>query len=222
MLIGMGEDNGVMDGRALLDTVLAAVRAPKRGDLESLLTSNLAHATFAKPLDKIRLILETFMLLPAEEQEKIASQEERSRIEKLYKVAVSLSTVISYPAPRGEIEAYGSVAWAFPPEQAAEHLDFVSNIYRVTEDVDELVSEGKGSKGWRRYLTVLYYALTRNTCPLLFIRMVESEFIVSVMPFALELSRRIFQRFISAQTWTETLSALHGGRPSRLMEETMP
>jgi hypothetical protein len=215
----MSEDNSVMDERTLLDTVLAAVRAPKRGDLESLLASNLAHATFAKPLDKIRLVLETFMLLPAEEQEKITSQEERSRIERLYKVAVSLSTVISYPAPRGEIEAYGSVAWAFPPEQAPEHLDFINNVYRVAEDVDELTGEGKGSTGWRRYLTILYYAFTRNLCSLLFIKMVESEFIVSAMPFTLELSRRIFRHYVSRETWAETLMALHGARIRTVRED---
>jgi hypothetical protein len=202
-------------------TLVSAVR-PAKSDLEVLLASNLAHATFSKPLDKIRLILETFMLLPPEMQEKIATPEERNRIERLYRVAVSLSTVVQYPTVRGELNVFGSVGWCFPPEQAVEHLDFVKNVYRIDTDMDldELTKEGPGSPGWRQYLVELYHVLTRNTCSVLFIRMVTSEFIITAMPFALELSRRIFQQFISRGAWIESLTVLRGGKPRTSAEET--
>jgi len=208
------------EGLDLELTLVSAVR-PAKSDLEVLLASNLAHATFSKPLDKIRLILETFMLLPPEMREKIATLEERNRAERLYRVAVSLSTVVQYPTVRGELDVFGSVGWCFPPEQAAEHLSFIKNIYRIDTDLDldELTKDGPGSPGWRRYLVELYHALTRNTCSVLFIKMVTSEFIVTAMPFALELSRRVFQQFIGREAWTESLTVLRGGKPQTSAEE---
>jgi len=71
-----GEKVKSEEDSALEETLVAAIRAPQRGDLEQILASNLAAAVFAQPLDKIHMVLEAFMLLPEEEQQAVAPDEE--------------------------------------------------------------------------------------------------------------------------------------------------
>ena len=170
-----------------------------------MLASNLA-AVFAPPLDKIRMILEAYLLLPEEEKCAVASEWEDNYIRLAYEVAVSLSNTIELEPPtpyhRGR---YASVPWSFSINEADRYLEpFISRIweFREGDDWSEFFDQVKkvdlqtkeGREVWRLYLRELARYLACGWSPLALVQQVKTEFIVRAMPFVSTLFREIFRR----------------------------
>lgn len=213
-----GDDvkDGELDDEELKETILAALRAPRRGDLEEILASNLAAAVFAQPIEKIRMIFEAFLLLPEEEQSLIVDDEgEIEKIRQLYEVAISLSNTI--------VEGHtGTVPWSFSITEADRYLcHFINRIWQFwnTEEWQLFFEEVRhadlrseeGRRIWNAYLRELARFLCSGFAPLSLINQVQSEYIVKVMPYASHILREIFKRYITKETW-ETMLSIVGGR----------
>jgi hypothetical protein len=220
-----GEEAKSEEDTVLEETLVAAIRAPQRGDLEQILASNLAAAVFAQPLDKIRMILEAFMLLPEEEQQAVAADEEEIQyIKRLYEVAVSLSNVVELEPPSPYIRGrFASVPWSFPTTVADCYLRlFINRIwwfaegdewqefFRKVKSADLNTEEGQAV--WNRYLRELARWLASGYAALSMVEQVKNEFIIRVMPYASQLLREIFKRYISKETWETMLSVVSGGK----------
>jgi hypothetical protein len=207
------------------DTLVAAIRAPQRGDLEQILASNLAAAVFAQPLDKIRMVLEAFQLLPPEEQQVVvAGEEEIQYIKGLYEVAVSLSNVVELEPPIPHMRGrYASVPWSFSITQADKYLSlFVNRMWEFaqTEEWTEFFKQVKttdknteeGKELWNAYLREFAGFLCSGLASLSVVQQVKSEFIIKTMPYASQLLREIFKRYITKETWETMLSVIGGGK----------
>jgi hypothetical protein len=218
-----GEEAKSEEDTVLEETLIAAIRAPQRGDLEQILASNLAAAVFAQPLDKIRMILEAFMLLPEEEQQAVAADEEEIQyIKRLYEVAVSLLNVVELEPPSPYIRGrFASVPWSFPTTVADCYLRlFINRIwwfaegeewqefFRKVKSADLNTEEGQAV--WNRYLRELARWLASGYAALSMVEQVKNEFIIRVMPYASQLLREIFKRYISKETWETMLSVVSG------------
>jgi hypothetical protein len=218
----MGEDEVKdVEDKVLEETVIAAIRAPQRGDLEQILASNLAAALFAQPLDKIRMILEAFLLLPEEEQHNVVQNEaERQYIREIYEVAVSLSNMVEEPPPTPYMRGrYASVPWSFPTDVAHRYLrHFINRIFLFSEEWERFFDKVKtadlnteeGRKIWNTYLRELAGFLSSGCAALTMVQQVRNEFIIRVMPYASKLLREIFKRYITKETWETMLSVIGG------------
>jgi len=210
---------------ALQEALAVAIRAPQRGDFEQLLASNLAASVFARPLDKIRMVLEAFLLLPEEDQLIIAAgEDEIQRIRGLYEVAVSLSNVVELEPPAPHMRGrYAAVPWSFPTTNAHEYLSlFINRVWEFAkgEEWQEFYTQlrvvdlngEEGKNLWNAYLRELARWLSSGFAPLPVVEQVKSEFIIKTMPYALQLLREIFAHYISEKAWTEMLSIVSGGK----------
>jgi len=175
------------------------LKALKRGELEQLLATNLAAAVFARPLDKIRMILEAFMLLSEEEQQKVAG-DKLELFKKMYEVVISLANTV---VVRGDRFVEVEVPWAFGVNKAEEYLAPFLTIVWPLEAHDK-----------REYYEKLYVEL-RATNDVGFVESAKSNFVVNAMPHALWLLRRMFEEFVSREAWEGTLSILRGRREGR-------
>jgi hypothetical protein len=220
-----GNNEEEEEDSALEETLVAAIRAPQRGDLEQILASNLAAAVFAQPLDKIRMILEAFMLLPEEEQQAVvAGEEEIQYIKGLYEVAVSLSNIVELEPLASYMRGrYASIPWSFSITQADKYLGlFVNRIWEFaqTEEWTEFFKQVKaadknteeGKELWNSYLREFAGFLCSGLASLSVVQQVKSEYIIKTMPYASQLLREIFVRFVTKQTWETMLSVIGGGK----------
>ena len=221
-----GEDVGVEgEDSELGETLAAAIRAPRRGDLEQILASNLAAAVFSQPLDKIRMVLEAFMLLPEEEQQAVAADEEEIQcVKRLYEVAVSLSNVVELEPPVQHMRGrYAAVPWSFSMTQADRYLGLFVNrmwefaegeewteFFRQVKAADKNTGEGK--ELWNSYLREFARFLCSGLASLSVVQQVKSEYIIKTMPYASRLLREIFKRYITKETWETMLSVVSGGK----------
>jgi hypothetical protein len=214
---------GEREDEELGEAVAAALRQPKRGDLEQILASNLAAAVFAPPLEKIRMILEAFLLLPEEEQRKIAVGEgEAQYIREIYEVAVSLSNAVEVGSPTPHMRGrFAAVPWSFSVTQADRYLrHFVNRIWELGDGEDwrrllARLKTGGDSEAWSMYLRELAKWLASGFAPLPVVEQVKNEFAVRVMPYASMLLREIFTSYITKETWEVMLGLMGGGRRSR-------
>lgn len=216
----LDEEEKDEDEEELEETITMAIRAPKRGDLEQILASNLAAAIFSKPLDKIRIILEALLLLPKEDQLAVTvNDDELQYAKELYEVAVSLSNLVETPPPYpNERGRFACIPWSFSINNAWKYLQhFVSGTF----DLSSVVGEGdwnalmerlsKGEEDAKKdYLNALAAWLSSPHASLGSCKMLESEFCIRVMPYASELLRKIFSRYITKETWEQTLSLIGG------------
>jgi len=205
------EPNSEMDDELTL-TVASALRAPMRGDLERLIASELAMAVLSlNPLQKIRHILEAYLLLSEKTQEQLFTEAERLESKRLYEVCISLLNVFEVPTPADYMGRYGVVPWSFLPENAHEYFYWLRRLFIFKlkdEELEPLLEQIKaGSReAWRKYCSLLAQHLA-NLAPLKLIKSLESEFIVYATPVAANVMRKIFG-LISERAWSETLSAL--------------
>jgi hypothetical protein len=200
-----------------------AIRDPQRGDFEQILASNIAAAVFAKPLDKIRIILEALFLLPEEEQLVVAGDKGNLQyIRELYEVAVSMSNLTEAPPPAPYAHGrFASIPWSFPINHSWKYLQHfiigtcdLSNF--LGEDRWSALTDGlaKGEEKARKdYLNALAEWLGSTFAPLGSCKMIESKFCVRIMPYASKLLREIFSRYITKETWEQTLALVGGRKP---------
>lgn len=170
-------DNADIDAKLSM-TLQKALRRPKYGQLEHLLANELAVAAFhPDPLQKIRHIFEAYMVLTEAEAQQTFSQEERCKIEKMYNLCISLLNAVEM---RMGPERISVVSFGFSEKQAEEYLGLIG-----------VPPEN-------------YEILTEETHPAN-VRFVIVMFTKAVMPFAVQVMRRIIENFISPETWTQTL-----------------
>ena len=160
-----------------------AIRGPKLGQFEQLLANELAVAAFnVDPLQKIRHILEAYMMLSDEERAKLLPAEEQGKVEVAYRICVSLLNVVEYPL--SEFERLQAVPFDFQEKQAEKYLSMVSN-----SPIEA------------------YRSLIADAHPV-YVSQFRVRFICSYMPLALQVMRRILEEYISQETWMQTLQAL--------------
>ncbi|MBC7112557.1 MAG: hypothetical protein H5T34_00810 [Candidatus Methanomethyliales bacterium] len=194
----------------LQETLSRAVRVQAKGDFEQLLASQLASALFQDPLNKIRMVFEAYLLLPDEDKVKVVPDDkEHERIFRLYEVAIGFSNiVIGRPPPHYFVEC-ASVPFPFSWVEGDKYLGLFLNR---KWDLKHYL--GIEPETWEGYLRCFTAYLMDGYAPLSTVKMVEEEFVVSAMPLALDLLRRIFNKFITRETWVETLSILQGKKKS--------
>jgi hypothetical protein len=202
-----------------LEETLSQALRPAKSDFEQLLASNLAAAIFSPPLQKIRMILEAWLLLPEEERiNLIPNKGERKNIEMLYEIAISFENVFEIKKPYN-YERLGIVPWSFSSDDAFLYLRlFIKRYWRITifspKDFEKMNDEEKET-AWYLYLNKLAAFLNSGYASLNLIKMIENEFITTIMPKALELLRLIHTKFISEETWEHTLSIMSGKSESK-------
>jgi hypothetical protein len=214
------EEVGSEDEEDLTQTITTAIRAPRQGDLEQILASNLAAALFAPPLDKIRMILEAFLLLPEDDKLSIVEDKQQLQyIREVYEVAVSLSDIVELPPPNQFFRGrFASIPWSFSVMDADHYLrHFINRIwdFPMEEGLGGKVhkadlSTEEGQKVWCRYLRELAGWLTSGYAPLNVVEAIKSEYITRVMAFSLALLREIFTNYITQETWEQILSIVSG------------
>jgi hypothetical protein len=203
------------EDKELEETLSQAIRPAKLSDFEQLLASNLAAAIFSPPLQKIRMVLEGWLLLPEEEAIKlIPNEEERKDLERIYEVAISLENVFEIKKPYN-YERLAIVPWSFSLDDAFLYLRlFIKRYWAIlpkdfSKDFEKMNEEEK-KVTWYLYLNKLAAFLNSGYASLNLIKMIENEFITTIMPKALELLRLIHTKFISQETWEHTLSIMSG------------
>jgi len=193
-------------------TLVEAARMPKKGELEQLISSELALAVFSKsPLQKIRHVFEAYFLLSQEDKERLFNEGERVEIERLYEVCISfLNTVMT-------TERCAAVCWSFPVDNASNYLYWVKRVWiaspRELEALRKAMrsqDEEERNKAWSNYLMWLASILSDGNSPLSFVRSVASEFIVYCQPIIAKIMRTIFTSVISRDAWRETVQLMRG------------
>lgn len=193
----------------LKTTIIEAIRPARKGELENLLASNLAAAIFSPPMQKIRLILEAFLLIPDEEKINLVKPEEIFEFEKLYEVCISFINHLKFVRYDNE---FVLVPWSFPLEKANEYLKlFLRRVFYCNwkdwdwNEFDKEMKE-KPQETFDLYLKALAEYLSSGFAPFSLFKFIENEFIINVMPKALELLRSIFEKYITIETWENTLA----------------
>ncbi|MEM0253245.1 MAG: hypothetical protein QXK78_01630 [Candidatus Bathyarchaeia archaeon] len=157
-----------------------AIRRPKPGQMEQLIANELAIAVFnIDPLQKIRHILEAYMVLPEEERAKTFTAEENEKAMKIYSVCISLLNIVEYPI--GNFEQAQAVPFGFGEDEAEAYLQ---NICRNSKTA--------------------YETLSSDAHPIS-VREFKVRFINAAMPFALQVARRIVEQYISRETWMQAM-----------------
>ena len=200
------------DEDKLLQETLAQALRPPKSDFEQLLASNLAAAIFSPPLQKIRMILEAWLLLPEEERKNlISNEEERKDLERIYEVAISFENVFEVSKPHIN-EKLAIVPWSFSIDDAFLYLRlFVKRYWNIIK----INLKEEKETAWYLYLNKLAAFLNSGYASLNLIKMIENEFVTTIMPKALELLRLIHTKFISQETWEHTLSIMSGKSESK-------
>jgi len=178
-----GSDSALDEKLAM--AVQKALRAPKPGQLEQLLANELAVALFnVDPLQKIRHILEAYMSLSDTERSEVFTVEEHTLYAKLYSLCISLLNIVTYPM--SAIETVQAVPFSFKKDEAEVYLSMFN--FSNPKNTYEQLAYGQAHPVNVQQFKVWY--------------------ITVAMPYCLNVFRRIVERFISSEVWTQTLSAL--------------
>jgi len=178
-------------------------RAPRRGDVENLLATELAMATNSvDPLLKIRHILEAFMLLTSEEKERIASSFDLDRLKRVYDLTLSLLQIT--PTHDSVHVDRALIPLPFAPDKGHEYLDFLTIKWDLSSYFKKNYKEGN-------YYSRLTTFLTSGEAPLGMCLTVKSLFVANTLPWTLEILRRIFTSFVSPDLWKELTTSIKTG-----------
>ncbi|MBS7612464.1 hypothetical protein KEJ27_09770 [Candidatus Bathyarchaeota archaeon] len=200
-------------------TIAEAVRAPKKGELEQLIASELALAVMSRePLQKIRHTLEAYLLLPEEVRRELFTEPQRETLQILYECCVSLLHIYEKAGPDGR---FAAISWSFPIEAAPRYLYWIKRGWPIPgyenyENIDDFLDKARWAdrEEYKRlkqqYLRALAGYLCSGDSPLGVIMQVKSEFIIHCQPIISETMRVIFTKAISSQTWRETIFIMRG------------
>jgi len=201
--------------KELQDYIPEITREKRKGDLENLLATELAIATYsADPLMKIRHIFEAYLLLNEKERFLIIPDpNEQGEVSKLYVVALALLNITTTHDDYDHDRAV--VPLAFAHSEARIYLEPFSTI---TLDLGGYFSdwgaiykdfrENKTEKSIRLYFSCLARYLNSGKAFLGHCLIVKNLFIQYAMPKALEMLRAIYTQFISPEMWYEVTSSL--------------
>lgn len=190
------------------------LRPKRKGDLEKLLATELALATYsADPLQKIRHILEAYFLLNEEEKPLIVSKpEDQDEIHRLYVVALGLLNITTAHDSVNSDRAV--IPFGFPSSRAHKYLGYFTNIvwdlsnyFKEFGAVYKAYMEKRNKDNTKAYFHYFALYLGSGDASLGLCLTVKSLFIQYVMPKTLEMLRAIYTQFVSPETWTETMTS---------------
>lgn len=234
----MREDKDKVDDSFIVE----AIRPPERTGIERLVASELAMAHFSTPLDKIRHILEAYLLVPRESSDVLEVTEGEHRLYmKIYNITLSLSKATVHKIPNHE---YVDIPWHFRDYEAPYHFHpWLGDIttYKTSRWMDtwdlkakaysygeQLIQEGKHeelgiSKGqFKRY--IWFYHLCKYTdilTPTGYYD-IQNQFVAWAMPIVLDLSRRLFTKLIDPDVFDSYITALGGGYGKKAKDAAKP
>jgi hypothetical protein len=193
----------------------SAMRQSAQNTLQHLLASELAAATFATdPLQKIRHVIEAYMMLD-EDKRKIVLPEEKDRDEVgiLYKNCLSFMRITDMPSSAYDPERYAFIPWSFASMQAYHYMRCYVHYYPM-EDYDEPTTKRlqNGDKAvWEWHLNTVARR-TGAYAPLSECLKLRSWYIDYTMPKMIRLLREIHEKFITPEVWESTISSMRGGK----------
>lgn len=200
-----------MSEAELTTATQSALRPSGLGQLESSIATELAIAIFnARPLDKVRHIMEAFLLLPEESRNKITSEGEIPLFRAMHTLSISFLDMQFLVDPWGE--KYAMVPFPFAPNIAEYYLNHFIHIIYYSESMSEDL-RGRLKRGDPEAKTQYYRWLARelsSNCSVQRCFSVKNQFIMYAMPKAVNLARTIIEKFITKETWEAALAATLG------------
>lgn len=204
-----------------------ALRPSEIGKLDRLIAGKLATALLSRPLEKIRHVIEAYMVLDEEKKKLInLSEEEEKEIDKIYKIAIALLNA-RFVRHRDEV-GYVEVSWPFSIDEAPYYFSPWLNIKRPfwywrDEQLDKnlkalenrLVKRGLERDTARLYSTA-YLILQIPECSFqINYLIIVNQFIIYAVPKVEKLMGLIFKYAIDPVVWDYTLSLLGGKHVER-------
>jgi hypothetical protein len=188
-----------------------------KGDVENLLATELALATYsADPMQKIRHILEAYMMLTENEKSVILPHvTDRDEALQLYVVALGLLNIT--PTHDGIQSDCAIIPFAFGPRQAYRYLgNFVhivwnlSNYYTTFDATYVQHPMNCTDEQKRQYFALFKRYLSSGDASLGICLTVKTLFIKYVLPKTLHMLRTIYTQFISPEKWYDVTTSFRG------------
>lgn len=197
------------------------LRPPKRLTAEDLVASELATATLAAPLDKIRHIIEALMFLDENERRQAGiTQEEVEEAEKLYSLAIMFRNVAETHVKLGDkIEKAYMIQWPFNPKEAEKWKEWlcppnfkVMWLFENLNSVAEYNALVKKAEENRVPKWEVYYHFThgRKLLPDT-IKALETNFTTKAMPKAAVIMKKIMG-LVSPDSYRQALRVLRSDK----------
>ena len=199
-----------MSEKELAGATQSALRPSGMQALELQISTELAIGLFnAKPLEKIRHILEAYMLLPIENQEKLANKENMSIYKRMHTIALSFLNMQILTDPWGE--RYAMIPFPFNPNLGREYFEFfLKALHYNGEDGKQLAARFKQDENIRRaYFSYLTKWLS-SEASLNVAFSIKTDFERWSIPRVVRLAETIITTFISKETWEQALAATIG------------
>lgn len=199
-----------------------ALRPPTQAGIEGLLASELATALFSPPLEKIRHILEAYLLLNKDLRKTIGVDKDDDILYgKIHKLSIDLqnarihnfgykflSFMRVYLPFSFEIEDIGKYLFWIDDYNPISNFGWeVPNPNEMDNYANELCDNSLCIRMVKTYLYGRYGVLSYSSYYDL-----RNRFISFSMPKALDISQRIFRKLISYDIWSETLALVKGGK----------
>lgn len=211
------EESGQDQDKEMDALLVSALRPSSKDALQQLLASELAAAVFAAdPLQKIRHVLEGYMLLNDEQRAQVVPEEaERQELMRMYTVTNALARITETAVPYCYTRM-AFIPWTFSGLSPYDYLKPFTNTWYIIdkqyfdEGVKERLSAGE-EWVWRWYLAY-FVEWTRSAAPLSICMETRGSFIDYTMPRVITLLRHIHEAFVSSEVWEKTISSMRGGR----------
>ena len=212
----MTEAEGDPRKQRLTDLTSNIVRAKQKGDLENLLATELAQATYsADPLQKLRHILESYLMLHENDRARVLPDpEERTLTLRLYMTTLGVLNIMpTHDSIRAD---RAMIPFAFPPDQAylflEECLTFswdLTKYYRGNFDRSYFLDRDSCTRAQiQEYYSKLLQFLSSGEAPIGLCLTIKTLFITYALPKALRILREIYTLFISPELWSDVITSL--------------
>lgn len=202
-----------MSEKELAEATGAALRPSGLQALELVIGTEIQIANLSQePLQKIRHVIEAFMLLPEEKRKDIATQEEIAQYERMHTLAISFLNTQMLPSGSHDLNRYASVPLTFAGEQAYNYLSPFIHLFfwptDISKEAKQRVLTGvKESK--ERYFEWLSNIIHAGYF-LQSVLSIKVQFIAWAMPKTANLSNLITTKFLSPETWEKVLFSTMG------------
>jgi len=202
-----------MSEKELAEATGAALRPSGLQALELVIGTELQIGNLSQePLQKIRHVIEAFMLLPEEKRKDIATQEEIVEYERMHTLAISFLNTQMLPSGSHDLNRYAAVPLTFAGEQAYIYLSPFIHLFfwptDISKEAKQRVLTGvKESK--ERYFEWLSNIIHAGYF-LQSVLSIKVQFIAWAMPKTANLSNLITTKFLSPETWEKVLFSTMG------------
>jgi len=191
--------------RKELDSVLVeAVRPTAQLGVENLIACELARAVFSKPLEKIRHILEAYLLISNEKRRELLGicDDEHEELIKIYKLCLDLQRTIFMEDRYCEMRT-AAIPWSFTAKEIYKYLDWIGNFVPYHYP---LVSYYKKLD----YMKKFYYASKLGNLTWMTAREVQTRFIQYAMPKVIRIMRLLLEKIVTPEIWWQSLQIISG------------